>query len=442
MTFLSWLMRSMTPPQILASGFLIVITTGTALLMLPVSVTSPISIIDALFTAASATTVTGLVTISPGNGFTVFGQTVIMVMIQLGGLGFMAVTVFIVLLLGKRIGLRSRLLVQESLNQPAMGGVVKLVKILVIFSLSVESLAAAALATQWVPEYGWGEGLFYSVFHAVSAFNNAGFSLWDSNLMQYAGNPAVNIAISSSFIIGGIGFTVLYDVWEKRKFRTLTLHSKLMIVGTLVLNVAAVTIVFLFEYINPQTVTALTLGEQLWTSYFQAVSPRTAGFNTVNIADMQIQTIVFIMMLMFIGAGSASTASGIKLTTFLVIILAAVKYIKREEDLTVFHRRIAPAIIERALAITVLGFAVVFSGIFILSLTEQASFEYIVFEVFSAFGTVGLTMGLTESLSTIGKVVIIGIMFVGRVGSVTLAFSLAKPKKTHVRYPRGDIFTG
>lgn len=431
-----------SPPQILTMTFLVAILIGTILLYLPISTVEPISWIDALFTATSATTVTGLVVVSTGNEFTMFGQSVIMVLMQVGGLGLMTFAILIVLLLGKKIGLRGRILIQQSFNQYSLGGMIRLVQVLLFFAFGIELLATAILAVRWVPEYGWTYGLFTSAFHAVSAFNNAGFSLWDDSLSAYVGDPTVNIIITLLFISGGIGFTVLYDLWKTRNFKQLSLHSKVMLTGTLAVNLIAMLFLFVSEYSNMETIGALPFGDKLWASYFQAVTPRTAGFNSIDIGSMETGSIVLISLLMFIGAGSASTGSGIKLTTFLVIILVTASYLKGKKEAVIFNRAIPSHLLERSLAIVFISMAAVFAGILILSYTEQAPFEWIIFEAFSAFGTVGLSMGLTGELSTIGKFVIMVLMFIGRVGPVTLAFALARQHREQISHPKGDIFTG
>ncbi len=432
----------MSPPQVLSITFLVAIFIGAILLYLPISTTAPISFLDALFTATSATTVTGLAVLSTGDDFTLFGQTVIMALMQIGGLGLMTFAVLIVMLLGKKIGLKGRILIQQSFNQYSLGGMIRLVRIILVFTFAIEAMAAAFLAVRWVPEYGWSFGLFTSAFHAVSAFNNAGFSLWNDSLSAYVGDPVINIIITLLFITGGIGFTVLYDMWNAKEFRQLSLHSKIMLTGTLVVNLFAMLFLFVSEYGNMETLGSLPLGDKLWASYFQAVTPRTAGFNSIDIGSMETGSIVLISLLMFIGAGSASTGSGIKLTTFLVIILVTASYLNGKKEAVIFNRAIPSHLLERSLAIVFISMTAVFAGILILSYTENAPFEWIVFEAFSAFGTVGLSMGLTGELSVLGKIVIMILMFVGRVGPVTLAFALARQHREPIRHPKGDIFTG
>ncbi|WP_099304896.1 TrkH family potassium uptake protein [Bacillus sp. Marseille-P3800] len=430
------------PPQVLAFGFLFVILIGTISLKLPIASEGSLSWTDALFTATSATTVTGLVVVDTGSFFTTFGQVVLMLLMQVGGLGLMTFAVVIALLLGKKIGLTSRLLVQESFNQPTIGGMVSLVKLIVIFTFTVEAIAIMLLAIRWVPEYGWQEGLFVSTFHAISAFNNAGFSTWADSLSGYVGDPLVNLVITCLFIIGGIGFVVLADILKRKSFRKLQLHTKLMLVGTLIVNSIAMLVIFLLEYQNPATIGTFSLTDQLWASYFQAVTPRTAGFNSIDIGSMNEGSLLFMILLMFIGAGSASTGSGIKLTTFLVILIAMYTYLKGRKEAVAFQETISSSIIHRALAITTISALLVFGCVFLLTITEQTPFLATLFEAVSAFGTVGLSMGITANLSEPGKWIIMMLMFAGRIGPVTLAFALAKTKSSTIQYKKGNVITG
>ncbi len=435
-------LMKVNPPQVLAFGFLFVILIGTISLKLPIASEGSLSWTDALFTATSATTVTGLVVVDTGSFFTTFGQVVLMLLMQVGGLGLMTFAVVIALLLGKKIGLTSRLLVQESFNQPTIGGMVSLVKLIVIFTFTVEAIAIMLLAIRWVPEYGWQEGLFVSTFHAISAFNNAGFSTWADSLSGYVGDPLVNLVITCLFIIGGIGFVVLADILKRKSFRKLQLHTKLMLVGTLIVNSIAMLVIFLLEYQNPATIGTFSLTDQLWASYFQAVTPRTAGFNSIDIGSMNEGSLLFMILLMFIGAGSASTGSGIKLTTFLVILIAMYTYLKGRKEAVAFQETISSSIIHRALAITTISALLVFGCVFLLTITEQTPFLATLFEAVSAFGTVGLSMGITANLSEPGKWIIMMLMFAGRIGPVTLAFALAKTKSSTIQYKKGNVITG
>ncbi|GAA5417257.1 ktr system potassium uptake protein B [Paraliobacillus ryukyuensis] len=436
------ILLTISPPQILAFSFLAIIIIGTLLLKLPISTTASLSWLDALFTAASATTVTGLIVVDTATEFTRIGQTFIMIMIQLGGIGLMTFALFTLLVIGRKITLKQRLFLSDSLNQTHPGGIIRLVKLMMIFIFVVEASAFFVLAIVWVPTYGWSDGLFHSIFHTISAFNNAGFSTWTNNLMDHVTDPIVNIVITFLFIIGGLGFTVIADLKSHRRWQTLSLHTKLTLVGALILNVVSIFVIFFIEYNNPNTIGTLSEGNKLLTSYFQAVAPRTAGFNTIDIGSMEDASLLYIIMLMFIGGGTGSTASGVKLTTIIVVILATYAFLTSKAEPVIFRRSIPIEIITRSLSIISLGIIVVFSFTFLLTITEEAPFLSILFETVSAFGTVGLSTGITGSLSTIGRLLIILLMFIGRLGPLTMAFLLARPHKTHIRYPKGNIFTG
>jgi len=431
-----------SPPQFLILTFVVFIILGTMLLKMPISSNQPISWLDSLFTITSAMTVTGLVVVDTGTAYSYVGQVIIMIWIQIGGLGIMSFAILFFMFLGKKIGFRERVLIQQSLNQTTIGGVIRLVRSLFAFSLIIEGIAVMFLSIRWVPELGWGKGLYYSLFHAVSAFNNAGFGLWPDNLMKYVGDPIVNLTISGLLILGGLGFTVMADVWRKRTFSKLSLHSKLMIVGTIVLNIVAMVIILLLEMNNAKTLGSLSWPDKLWAAYFQGVSPRTAGFNTIDVTQINDSTAFFTIILMFIGAGSASTGGGIKLTTFIIILLAVFTYLKGKEEITTFKRSIDNKLVFKSLAIAMISILFVILAVFVLSITEKAPFVKIVYEVVSAFGTVGLSMGLTFDLTWIGKIVLIFIMFLGKLGPLTLAFSLARRDSSKIRYPKEDVLAG
>lgn len=431
-----------SPPQVLALLLLGGIILGTLFLLLPISRHGSISLVDAFFTATSAVTVTGLVVVNIDAQFTVFGQVILMTLMQIGGLGFMSFAVLAVLMLGKRIGIKQRLLLQEALNQTSIGGLVKIVRLVLVFAFSVELVAALLLSIRLVPELGLGEGIYASIFHSISAFNNAGFSLWSDSLTGYVGDPVMNIVISCLFITGGIGFSVISDLYYNRKFRDLSLHTKIMLISTLAINLTAMLVIFLLEYSNPMTLGNLPMDEKLFASYFQAVVPRSSGFNTIDISSMSVTSILLMLILMFIGAGSASTGGGVKVTTFIVLVLAVVTYIKGKSEPVIFRRTISNMVILRSLAIVNISIVLILLSVFILTLTEDAPLLMIVFEAFSAFGTVGLSMGLTPELSIAGKVLIASLMFFGRLGPLTLAFSLYQHSHDDIRYPEGQIFTG
>ncbi|WEG12086.1 TrkH family potassium uptake protein [Pullulanibacillus sp. KACC 23026] len=433
---------NLSPPQIITSVYFLIILIGALLLMLPFSTTHGISFLNALFTSTSAMTVTGLAVVDTGEAFTYFGQIVILLLIQTGGLGIMVFAVFIFILLGRKIGLKQRILMQQSINQTELGGIIYLARRLLTYSLIIESIGAFFLALRWGPTMGWGNGIYNAIFHSISAFNNAGFSTWSDNLTKFVGDPTVNIVISLLYIIGGLGFTVLIDLWTKKRFKDLSLQTKLMLIGTLVINVISVLLIFIMEYHNPNTLGKLTLPEKIWAAYFQGTVPRTAGFNTIDIGSMHPSSLFLMCLLMFVGSGSGSTGGGIKLTTFIAILLCVLSFLRGKSEIVVFKRSIPPSIVIRSLVVSFLAFLLIFVAVFILNITEKAPFIEILYETISAFGTVGLTMGLTSHLSWIGRIVIILVMFVGKIGPLTLAISFAKQNDAPIRYPKENILTG
>ncbi|SEB05814.1 trk system potassium uptake protein TrkH [Thalassobacillus cyri] len=432
----------LNPPRFLLLIFLVFITVGTMLLKLPFATTDGITIIDAFFTATSALTVTGLIVVDTGTAFTLFGQVVIILLIQIGGLGIMTFAVFIFLMSGRKLGFKEHVLITQSLNQNSVGGIILLARKILLFSLAVEFITFILLCVFWIPVFGWKNGVYASFFHAVSAFNNAGFSIWSDSLSSFIDHSFIMVIITTSFIVGGVGFTVIFDIWKKKRFKDFSLHTKLMLVGTLLINLIAFCFVFLLEYYNLDTLGGLSIIDKIKAAYFQAVTPRTAGFNTVDIGALNHSTLFFMIILMFIGAGSASTGGGIKLTTFFAIMFSVLSFVKKKEDIEVFRRSISDRTVVRSLAITVIGFSFILVGIFILDITEDAPFLKIVFEAVSAFGTVGLSMGLTGELTWVGKLIIPMIMIIGKVGPLTLAFALANQPKVRVRYAKEDILTG
>lgn len=431
------------PPAIVASSFLLLIIVGGLLLKMPWATTQPITWLTAFFTATSAVTVTGLTVIDTGTGYTLFGQWVLIVLMQCGGVGLMTFAIFALLLLGERLSIRHQLLMTEALNQNGLQNVAQIAKAVVIYALVIEAIGLLLLSIFWIPQQGVQHGLFYALFHTVSAFNNAGFGLEPDNIVPYVGHTGVNLTLSGLFIIGGLGFAVLIDIKEKRRFKTLTVHTKIMLVGTLVLNFVAMLMFFLLEKNNLGTLGKLpSLWMQLLASWFQAVTPRTAGFNSVDMAALTDGSVLLMMVLMFIGAGPSSTASGIKLTTAVVLLLATRAFLQRQDHVTAFGRTLSLETILKALAVTVCLASCVFITLLILTVTEHKPFLDLAFEVFSAYGTVGLSRGLTPQLSETGQLLIMLSMFLGRIGPLTLGFILATPKKEGISYATAHIQIG
>lgn len=436
-----------SPPQVLALGFASIILLGSLLLWLPF--TSPpgksISYIDALFTATSATCVTGLVVADTVNDLTVFGQVVILILIQLGGLGFMTSATWFAMMLGRRISLRERLVLKESMNQTSMEGIVRLSRRVIIYSLTMEVVAACVYTWRWSAEMPLGRAAYYGIYHSVSLFNNAGFELFGGfrSMTLYVDDIVVNLVSMLLVVAGGIGFIVLSDLIEYRNTRKLSLHSKVVLTGSGLLIMLGAIVIFVFEYTNSATLAPLNDGSKVLASFFQSVSLRSSGTNTIDIAGLRQGTQFFMIVLMFIGAAPGSTGGGIKITSFAILIGAVITMIRGREDIVLFRHRIAKDQVYRATTITILSVFLLSLSTMLLSTMHPRPFLMILFETVSAFGTVGLSMGLTQDLTLIGKIIIIVIMFMGRLGPVTLAYALQpKIKKELYRHPEGKILIG
>ncbi|WP_156337273.1 TrkH family potassium uptake protein [Paenibacillus dakarensis] len=442
---MKWLRFS--PPQILVFGFAATILIGTMLLMLPISNTTgePLNFMDAFFTATSATCVTGLVVVDTGTFFSSFGQVVIMLLIQVGGVGFMTMATLFALVLKRRITLKDRLVLQESLNQSAMAGIVQLIRRVLLYSFVIETCGALLLTVRFAFDMPFGKALYYGIFHAISMFNNAGFDLFGDfrSLTGFVYDPLVNFVVMFLIVSGGIGFVVLADLVDYKNKRKLSLHSKVVLsmTGTLILIGAIV--IFIFEFTNPKTLGSLNWGGKILGSLFQSVTPRTAGANTVDITELRQASQFFMVILMFIGASPGSTGGGIKTTTFTMMIAAVIAMIRGRDDIVLFRFRLVQERILKALTITLLALLLIITVSMILSTTEDSSFLSILFEATSAFGTVGLSMGLTPELSLFGKLLISITMFAGRLGPLTLAYALGPKKgKELYRHPEGKMIIG
>lgn len=432
--------------QILALGFLAVILLGGILLSLPISSKSGegTNFLDAIFTSTSAVCVTGLVTLNTSAHWSLFGQIVIITLIEIGGLGFMSFAVLFAMILGKKITLRERLVMQEAMNTYSIQGLVKMVRYVLVFTVTVQFFGALLLSTQFVPEYGISKGIFFSVFHSISAFCNAGFDLFGNSLMNYSSNAVVILVISALIIIGGLGFTVLLEIYEFRGLKKLSLHSKIVILSSTILVIGGTILMFIFEYNNPGTIGNMTIQDKVLNSFFASVSPRTAGFNSVPLTEMSIAGNFLTIILMFIGGSPGSTAGGVKTVTLSIIVLTIISVIKGREDTEVFGRRFNKGIVYKAFTIAFIGLSLVIGVTMILSCTEKgASFIELLYESVSALGTVGLTLDLTPKLTSIGKTLIILMMYFGRVGILTVMFALTRKKdKRSYKYPEGKILIG
>ncbi len=436
--------------QILAIGFGALVILGAVLLSLPISSVNgeATNFIDSLFTSTSAVCVTGLVTLDTGTHWSYFGKTVIIVLIQIGGLGFMAFATLISLLLGKKITLKERLIMQESMNTFNLQGLVKLAKYVLIFTFSAELLGAMLLSTQFIPEFGFGKGIYYSIWHSISAFCNAGFDLMGnfSSLSHFADNPVIILTITALIVIGGLGFVVWSEIYNYKSFKRMSTHSKFVIMMTLMLILVGTLFMFIFEYNNPMTLKPMSIGNKMTNALFAAVTPRTAGFNSIPTSAMSTAGIFLTILLMFVGGSPGSTAGGVKTTSLGVLIMTILSVIKGKEDTEIFKKRISKDTIYKSFTIVTIGLFLVIAVTMLLSITEVgASFEELLYESTSAFGTVGLSIGLTGRLSLLGKIIIIFTMYCGRVGPLTVFLALVRSKKKNkgdIRYPEDRIIVG
>ncbi|OME85099.1 Trk family potassium uptake protein [Paenibacillus sp. FSL A5-0031] len=443
----NWNVLKWSPPRILVSGFALIILLGALLLSMPFASVSGerLPFIDALFTATSATCVTGLVVVDTGTYFSIWGQIILMCLFQLGGLGFMTMATLVALVLRKRISLRERLLLQESMNQSSMEGIVRLIRRVIVYSLTIELIGAALFASRFAFDMPLGKAIYFGAFHAVSLFNNAGFDIFGNyrSLTLYVSDPVVNIAAMMLIISGGLGFVVMSDLMEFRKNRKLSLHSKVVLSMTGTLIAVGTLVIFIFEFSNSKTLGSLDWGGKILSSFFQSVTPRTAGANTLDYTAIRQATMFFTIILMFIGASPGSTGGGIKTTTFATLVGAVFAMIRGREDIVLFRYRLGKDRIFKALTITLISLSLVIIVTMILSMTEDQAFIKLLFEATSAFGTVGLSVGVTPELSLVGKIVIALTMFAGRLGPLTLAYALGpRTEKELYRHPEGKITIG
>lgn len=431
-----------SPPVILSGGFACLILLGTLLLKIPGATEQPITWLESLFTATSAVTVTGLVVVDTGATYSVFGLTVLAVLIQAGGLGFMTFAVLAAMSLGGHVGLQHQLMAKEAMHQTSLANIGRTAKAVVSLALTVEAVAVVGLTLTWWGDKGFVDALSEAVFYAISAFNSAGFVLSPNGLVDYASSIPVNLIVSILFVIGGLGFSVITNIAEKRRWHDFSVYTRAILIATLIINALSVAIIWLLEMNNPATFANLSIGDQAMAAWFQATTPRSAGFNTVDTGAMTEASAVFTLLLMLIGGGSMSTAGGIKLGTFIVLLVATYAFLRRREHVTLLNRTVPQEIVMKALAVTLVTLTLMFLGIFILMILNPLPFIDITFEVLSASATVGLSRGITADVTAASQVVLVFLMFAGRVGPLTLAYFLATPRKRHIRFPETDIQVG
>lgn len=434
--------------RILFIGYILVALFGTFILMLPIMHTKPISFLDAFFTSASAVSMTGLIVLNTSLDFSFYGQFVILLLIQIGGLGYMSIAMALYILVRKKMSFGERNLLRESLIYPEADGLVGFLKKVLFFVFAIEFIGVILLFLRFKLDMNLNEALWASVFHSISAFNNAGFSIFESGLMSYRDDFWINFVITSLIIIGGLGYFVLLELYffSKKRFASLSLHTKLVLTSTIILIIFASLIVFLFEYHNPKSIGEFSLFDKIMSAYFTAVNYRTAGFNTLDLSTFKDASLFFGSLFMIIGGAPGGTAGGIKVTTIAVLLIYAYWSIK-DSNARIFNFEIPAETINKAFIIAVSSIVYIITCVLLLSLIEDdKNFLPLLFETSSAFATVGVSVGDggTLSLSALfnseSKLIIILLMLSGRVGVLAFLFSIFfKEKEKYLNYPKGKI---
>ncbi len=444
----------MTVSRTICIGFLALIVVGTVLLMLPFALASGDwnSPLTALFTATSAVCVTGLIVVDTGTYFSSFGQGVILTLIQLGGLGYMAATTLLLLLIGRRLGLKDRLAIQQAMETAELANVKALLISIISMVLIFELSGAFLLMPTFIEDFGWGRSLWLSIFHSISAFNNAGFSLFSDSLVSYAENAWPMAIISALIIIGGIGYQVIMEsiMWlrdrihRRRACNVFSLHFKVVTSTTLILLVVGTIAFWLIEFDNTKTLSNKSVGTQFLLAGFQSVVMRTAGFNSIDIGAMETSALFVAIALMFVGASPGSTGGGIKTTTVRILLVSTYAALRGKEDVNCYQRQIPPARVLKALSVVVASAISVVIITTCISISDpDLSFISILFEAVSAFATVGLSTGITAKLSVLGQLFIVLTMYIGRVGILLLMSALlGDPSPSAIHFPEEDLLTG
>jgi len=436
------------PARFIAAGFTLTILLGGFLLWLPISQQDgqDVAFIDCLFVATSAGTVTGLSPINIAEAYNLLGQIILMLLIQVGGLGFMTIALVLLSVTGRKIGIRQRIIIQEMFNLDSPGGTIRLTRNIILTTIVVELIGMLLIALDLFIQYKYtfGKSLYYGLFHAVSAFNNAGFALWGDNLIGFQQDTTFILTISALLMIGGLGFTVIADLSAKRSFKKISLHSKLMVLSLVVINGLGVLAMMIYEWVSHLgSLHDKSFFEALHIVFFQVVTTRTAGFQTIDLTTMVPLSIGLMMVLMYIGAGSASTGSGIKVTTAAVILKNVWTYLRGQRETVLMRRTVRPQAVQKAYAIAVFSLLFIAVVTTLLALSQpNLSFVGLFFETVSAFGTVGLSLNVTAELNDFGKALIMFMMLLGRVGSLTILFTFAAQHDRLIRYPKENMLIG
>lgn len=433
---------SASPPMVLAGGFMALILLGAALLSLPFAADKPLGFFTALFTATSAVTVTGLSILGADTRLTPFGYAVVAGLVQVGGLGFVTFAVVAAMSLGKKVALQYQAVALEAFNQTSVSKIRATAFSVFKLSASIEAMGILILTAWWLPDSGFVHALPEAVFHTIMAFNNGGMALPATDMSRHLGDPITILATTALIILGGIGFSVLNDVRNKRKWGLLASYTRIILLATLLLNLLGFILIWMLESSNPDTLGALPVHVQALTAWLQSVASRTAGFHSIDLVHLRDETTLVLMLLMFIGGGSLSTASGIKVGTFVVLLAAAWSYIRGHREIVLLRRTIAPDVVQKSLALLLVTGALAFIATLLMCIIEKAPFLDVLFEVISALSTTGATRDLTAGLSTPSHVLLIVLMFVGRLGPLTLIYSLSTQRASRVRHPEAHFQVG
>ncbi len=444
-----------SPARVSILGFASLITVGTALLMLPeASAGKHLGFVNALFTATSASCVTGLVVVDTGKAFSIFGQGVVLLLIQVGGLGIMTMSTLFLLMAGKRPSMAGRIVIKDTLTRGEERSMLSLLRDVLLFTLFMEGMGAVLIFLRLLPGLPFPKALYAAIFHSVSAFCNAGFSLFTDSFITYRGDWFMNLILMCLIICGGIGFLVLSELkrqghFKRRMWSRLSLHSKIVISTTGALIISGAFLILFMEWHN--TLSALSLQDRFLASFFQSVTARTAGFNTLAVGGMANETLFVLILLMFVGASPGSCGGGIKTTTFASLVILGISRLRGREHPELFHRTISEGSVSRAIGIVMISTLVVIMGTMALLMTElgqiphaasRGKFLELLFEVVSAFGTVGLSTGITQGLTTAGKLIITCIMFVGRLGPLVIAIAVTRRVTVRYHYAEESIMIG
>lgn len=434
---------NLSPPSMLALSFAVCILLGTILLKLPMTQNHDISWVEALFTTVSAVTITGLSVVNIGETFTMTGQLIILALMQIGGLGFMTFAILAVLSFSKKVALKQQLMAQDSLDQTSLAKVGFIAKGVFLYTLFFEFIGFSILTYIWSWYFPMKDAMYYALFYSVSAFNNAGFSLFSDSLVSTVYSPWLFMTISVLYMIGGLGFLVLMDIKRHKKWKRLSTNSKIILSGVLCLNVFAFLMIWLMEARNPATLGAMSFGDQAIHAWFQATVPRSAGFNSIHTGEMMPSSSFLTMLLMFIGGGSLSTAGGIKVGTFVILCISTLSFLRRQDEVYIFKHAIPQNTILKALAVTLITCAMICIGMFLILIFEpKQNYLDLMFEVVSASCTVGLSRGVTGDLSNPSLFILMILMFMGRLGPLTLAYLLATSRKSRIKHAEADVQIG